>query len=689
MTLHWRIAAGGATILGWFVGLQFGGFQAAMLLALGGFFLVQAIEDFKESGHAFIAVTVLAALGGFNFLGVPGAVLAAVLAFAVQLTVYDFQSKKSALFPVALALTALAFAATTFLLQANILTALGVSVFVFLVSVACDDYFLQRKHAVRRNFPLIGWFRYGLEIIGDELRQYWFMSDTEERPYDRETRRFIYRTAKGLDRNIPFGTVRDYGGVGQIHLLHKMYPVSEQSACSNSLPAIVIGKNRRTPYVCPSPINISGMSFGALSPEAVQALSSGAKMANIHILTGEGGTTPYHIDGVIKRVTVTQLTRYWRERAANVLSFGMKAKPSFPRGEVVGGGRIICQLGAGKFGFRRVYTDVISTAGERGFRKRFTSELDWDKLVEFSRRDQVVAFEIKLHQGAKPGQGGHLPAAKNSPELASFRGVEAWTDVYSPNLWDEFNDVPSMFAFLKKIQDLTGKPVGIKIAVGQDDDIRAIAKLMSETKEGPDFITIDGGEGGTGSAPVALADSVGLPILLAIPEVDNIFRQFGVRNDIVLIASGRFAKPNEIAIAIALGADMVNIARANMIASGCIMARRCHTNTCPVGIATQDPRYRRALDPEDKYVKIGNYNRALQRDLIMILRAIGVSNPWELTRGHVSVVVSPMVKKTMAEINPYPDNSNGARNHKLLDTCGDNDPLGFDHLGPKLLKLNH
>lgn len=689
MTHIWRIAATTAGLIGLLGGLQLGGVLAPVCLALGGFLLVRTIEDYKESGHAFFSATLLAAVGGYYFIGPAGTLLVAVLAFALQLTIYDFQNKKTVLFPVALIFTALGFAGSIIFLGLENIHALGVAVAVFLSIVALDDYYLQRKHAVLRNYPLIGWFRYGLEIIGDELRQYWFMSDTEERPYDRETRRFIYRTAKGLDRNIGFGTVRDYRAVGQIHLLNAMFPISEKARCSSVYPAIVIGKRRRIPYACPSPINISGMSFGALSPEAVMALSSGARMANIHIATGEGGTTPYHLHGVIKRVTWPQLKQYWKDCASYGFSLGARSRPSYPQGEVLGGGRIVCQLGAGKFGFRKVYTDAISTAEERGFRKRFTDELDWDKLAEYARYEQVVAFEIKLAQGAKPGQGGHLPAAKNSEQLASFRGTQPGTDVYSPNLWDEFHDVPSMFAFLKKIQDVTGKPVGIKIVVGQQAPLHEIAKLMKETGEGPDFITIDGGEGGTGSAPVALADSVGLPVLHAIPAVDNIFREHGIRDEIVLVASGQFAKPNEIAIAIAIGADMINIGRGNMIAGGCIMARRCQTNTCPVGWTTQDPRYRRALDPEQKYVLIGNYNRALLRDLLMILRTIGVRTPWELNRHHVSVVVSPMVEKTIAEVVPYPENADGPRQHTLCDVCNDDDPLGFDHLGPKVMKIAH
>ncbi len=260
-------------------------------------------------------------------------------------------------------------------------------------------------------------------------------------------------------------------------------------------------------------------------------------------------------------------------------------------------------------------------------------------------------------------------------------------DCYSPNAWDEFHNVESLFRFITMLQEETGKPVGIKIVLGHEQSIRDIAKHMKETGEAPDFITVDGGEGGTGAAPVSLADRMGMPILHAIPVVDTILREFGVRDNTVLVASGQIAKGDDAAIAIAMDADMVNIARGNLLAEGCIMALRCHTNQCPTGITTQDPRLRRGLDPKDKYVKVANYNMVLQRELLMFMKSAGVSTPWELTRAHLSVVTSPMVEQRMDKIHPYPDNSGGRRNLPLGEIPTD-DQGQIDRFGPKLIQIH-
>jgi len=278
------------------------------------------------------------------------------------------------------------------------------------------------------------------------------------------------------------------------------------------------------------------MSWGALSREAVEALSSGGRLANIHMLTGEGGLTPYHLNGVTRRFSLFQRFQYQSRKLLSQCTFGWYQEPKQLIASTVGGARIIAQLGAAKFGYRKWYKEPFTSAEGRGYRKRWTNELDWAKVAEGSRQPQIVGFEIKLAQGAKPGQGGKLPKEKITPELAEWRGVEMGIDCYSPNAWDEFHDVPSLFAFVKKMQEVTGKPVGIKIVVGRMDEIRAIAKMMKETGEGPDMITVDGGEGGTGAAPVALADMMGLPILEALPAVDTILREYGVRDEVVLIA---------------------------------------------------------------------------------------------------------------------------------------------------------
>lgn len=714
--MFWTIATIAAALLGGLLGWNIGGHPTAFAFTLAGALAVFGVHDLRKHKHSLLAGSLLAGIAGW-YLGEASftvAMLATVLAFLIQLIVWEFFLKKSMLMPVVLTGTFIAwFVGWNFV---NPVTGLVFALLAFLAQIGIDDYYLQRKHAVRRNFPIIGWCRYGFEMIGDELRQYWFMSDTEELPYNRETRRFIYRSAKGINNNLGFGTSRNYRAVGEIHILPKMFPTSERIERGNRLPPLVIGKKRRKPYVCPWPINISGMSWGALSEEAVMALSSGAKLANIHILTGEGGLTPFHQKGVVKRLTRKQMFDFNLAKLAYYASFGFRAKPVMPEPEVVGGGRIILQIGPAKFGFRRMVKDAFRTIGvdfapnrldlsdlsrlarayylngldsetiEKLAREDELAVLDFDKLKRLADDDQIVAIELKLAQGAKPGQGGKLPKEKITEKIAAWRGIPMGKDCYSPNAWDEFSDVPSMFKFIKMLQDLVGKPVGIKIVVGQDEELVQIAGLMQESGEGPDFITIDGGEGGTGAAPVDLADTVGLPILHAIPEVDNIFRAHGVRDDVVLIASGQIAKASDVAIAIALGADAVNIGRGNMIAEGCIMAKRCHTNHCPVGVATQDPRLRRGLDPQDKYVKVANYNMVLQRGLLMILKSVGVKHPWELTRHHLKVVTSPMVEQYMDEIHPYPDDSNGKRN-PLLGVLPPEDREHNDRFGPKLIQI--
>ncbi|MBZ0185930.1 MAG: FMN-binding glutamate synthase family protein [Candidatus Obscuribacterales bacterium] len=683
--LFWTISTVIAGLLAGLVGWHVGEHPAAFAFTLGGILAATAVRDILRNKHAILAGTLLAATAGWYFFNFEGLALGSILAFCIQLAVNDFALKKNALLPIAAAITFIAWCGGFWFF--NPMSGLIFALIGFLTVIGIDDYFLQRKHSILRNFPLLGWFRYGFELIGDELRQYWFMSDREERPYDRDTRRYIYRSAKGVNNNLGFGTSRPYRDVGEIHMLPTMFPTPDVIELGNRLPPLVIGKRRRTPYQCAWPINISGMSWGALSAEAVMALASGAKLADIHILTGEGGLTPYHLDGVIKRPARGVMIRHHLKQLAHVASFKLVAKPELPEREIIGGGKIIVQLGPAKFGFRQCLTDTLSGTAERGLRKNWTNKLDWRKIALLSDNDQIVGIEVKLQQGGKPGQGGKLPKEKITEEISEWRGIPMDKDCYSPNAWEEFNNVTTMFEFVAKLQEATGKPVGIKIAVGQESFIEEIARMYQEAGDGPDFITIDGGEGGTGAGPVALADHMGLPILHAIPKVDNILRAHSVRDEVVLIASGQIAKGSDVAIAIALGADAVNIGRGNMIAEGCIMAKRCHTNTCPVGIATQDPRFRRGLDPEDKYVRVGNYNIVLQRELLMILKSIGVRTPWELTRHHLSVVTEPMVEKTMAEVHPYPDGSKGERN-PILGEVPANNHDNLDRFGPRLVKIS-
>lgn len=714
MFWFWTILTLATGLLAGLFGWQIGGHAGALAFTLGGILAVIGAHDLRKHRHALLAGTAFFAVLGWYFGGVAFAVLTALLVFPVQLAIWEFSLKKSVALPMLLL-----GAGTAWWLGWHFdgsLTGLVAAALTFFAMVGVEDYFLQRKHSVRRNFPILGWCRYGFELIGDELRQYWFMSDIEEKPYNRETRRFIYRSAKGINNNLGFGSSRDYRAVGEIHIMPTNFPVSERRNRGNRLAPLIIGKRRRIPYECPWPINIAHMSWGALSEEAVMALSSGAKLANIHMGTGEGGLTPFHLDGVVQRVPFKQMAAYHWRNFLHTATLKHTAKPEMPQGKVVGGGRLILEIGPAKFGFRKALKDAFRGIGvdfapnkmleddlRRLAKAYYLNGLDMELLRELAEKDELVALDLekvkrvmenpqivggmlKLAQGAKPGQGGKLPKEKITPTIAMWRGVPMGKDCYSPNAWDEFNDAETLFIMIRMLQDLTGKPWGIKIVAGQEAEVHKMAKLYKEHKDGPDFIVIDGGEGGTGAAPVDLADHVGLPILHAIPDVDNILREHGVRDDVVLIAAGQMAKASDVAIAIALGADAVEIGRANMIAEGCIMAKRCHTNHCPVGVATQDPRLRRGLDPADKYVKVANYNMVLQRGLLVILKAAGVSNPWELTRHHLKVVTGPMREVYMDQIHPYPDGSDGKRN-PILGVCPPDDPEHNDRFGPKLIQL--
>lgn len=531
-------------------------------------------------------------------------------------------------------------AVVLYLLNPWLLAALAATAIV----VGIFDRF-QSVHAIRRNFPFVGWGRYLFESIGDELRQYWFLPDEKVRPFDREKFKDLVRTGKGLPDAIGYGTERDYNAPGEVHLLPDMFPVSDKEGLTK-LPALVIGKNRRKPYVCPSPINISGMSFGALSEEAVRALSSGALISDVHILTGEGGLTPFHLDGVQEPIPFASVVAWRLAQILSTIAPRYWKRPPALKGNKIGGGRVIVQIGPAKFGFRTA-----------------DGALDLEKLEKVAQNDQIVGFEIKLAQGAKPGTGGLLPAAKITQEIAAIRGIPMGVDCKSPNAWDEFSDVPTLMAFIEKLQEITGKPVGFKMVGGSPKFIREVAAYMKANRKGPDFITLDGGEGGTGAAQMALADMMGLPVMHAIPMVDNTLREFGVRDDVVLIGSGKIASTGDIAVHIALGLDMVNMARGVLVGGlGCIQALQCHTNKCPVGIATQDKRYRRGLDPLVKYVRVANLFNGRKNGLLLMLKSCGKRTPWELTRHDVTIVVEPGKEVTMAERFPYPQGDDGRRN---------------------------
>ena len=473
------------------------------------------------------------------------------------------------------------------------------------IAVAGFDL-IQKKHSITRNFPVIGHLRYWLEELGQPLRQYFFASDLEERPYNRITRSWVYASAKGDNNLIGFGSQADHHAIGRMHILPSLYPAL--SARGDEFPPPrVIGARRREPYQPKRFANISGMSFGALSRNAIRALSQGAAMSGCYMSTGEGSLTPYHIEG---------------------------------------GGDILYQIGPAKFGCR--------TADGR---------FDDEKAAQILALPQVKMVEIKLSQGAKPGKGGMLPKEKITAEIAEIRGIPIGQDCHSPNRFEEFDDAASLLDFIERVRHITGKPVGLKMVVGSSAEIDDLCQEIRQRGDGPDFIAVDGAEGGSGAAPLALADHVGLPLIDALVIVDNALRREGLRDQVAVIASGRIATGAEVAQHIALGADLVHIARGFLFSLGCIQALRCHTNRCPTGVATQDPWLQSGLDPSDKSVRVRNYSLALERDLQMITHACGLRHPSDLHRGHILVNTAPGVRKSLLELYPYP----AARPRRLRD----------------------
>ena len=473
---------------------------------------------------------------------------------------------------------------------------LALGVVVVLAAIAAWDV-IQTKHAIVRVYPLIGHARYLLEKVGPELRQYIVTDDLAERPYYRAQRSWAYRAAKGVDAAVGFGTQQDLGQPGQYHFLPSPFPVLHSEAPSDPQPH-VIGPHRPRPFVTRSRIGIAPMSFGALSEAAVRALALGAGEAGIAINTGEGGLSPHHLSG---------------------------------------GGDVIFQIGPAKYGVRTP-----------------EGELDWDRLRAIGLNPQIVAIEIKVGQGAKPGKGGILPGAKVTPEIAAIRGIPVGEASLSPNRFSDFNSLAELVDFVERVKEAVPVPVGVKIVVGDDAFANDLARTLAEDGRGPDYVSVDGAEGGTGAAPMSLTDHMGLPLQDALIAVDDAYRRWGVRDRVTLIGAGRIVSGAEAAYALALGADMVNIGRGFLFSIGCIQALRCHTNECPTGVATQSAWRQRGLVPNDKRSRVANYARAVDEDLMVVTRSLGLRTPGDLTRDHLEVVVAVGKRMRGSDLYPYP-----------------------------------
>ncbi|MDR9437677.1 MAG: FMN-binding glutamate synthase family protein [Thiohalophilus sp.] len=466
---------------------------------------------------------------------------------------------------------------------------------VILIAMYLADV-TQVTHAIRRNYPVIGRFRYLFENLGEYFRQYWFAHDRQEMPFNRATRAWVYRTSKGLGGLLGFGSTNDLREPGSIIFVSASYPLLEEEYTDT--PSVIIGPGCDKPFEARSVFNISGMSYGALSKPAVRALSRGAATAGVWLNTGEGGLSPYHLEGACDR---------------------------------------IYQIGTAKYGVRDARGSLSET-----------------RLREVA--EQVNAFEIKLSQGAKPGRGGVLPAAKVTDEIAAIRGIVPGLVSSSPNRHREITDADDLLDMVNRVRDITGRPVGIKTVLGSEEFPRLLCETILRRGEdqAPDFITVDGGEGGTGAAPQLLADHVGLPITESLPVMVDTLMAYGLRNRIKLVASGKMVHSARVAWALCIGADFVVSGRGFMFALGCVQSLQCHKDSCPTGITTQNRRLQKGLVVEDKAERVAQYAYWVNHEVNVLAHSCGLPNAREFRREHIRVVQSPGKSQPLNVLYPYP-----------------------------------
>jgi len=463
-------------------------------------------------------------------------------------------------------------------------------ILIALVLVALRDV-LQRSHTISHNYPIVGHVRYWFESIGPEIRQYFIANNREELPFNRIERGWIYASSKNENNYEGFGTDRDIYAHQHIFINNAMIPFkvpkNHVNAKDNAfLPcAKVIGEHnkRRRPYRPASIINVSAMSYGSLSARAIDSLNKGCKIAGAYHNTGEGGLSPYHSNG----------------------------------------SDVVFHFGTGYFGVR---------AEDGGF-----SMEKMKKLVEDN--PFIRAIELKLSQGAKPGKGGVLPGAKITQEIADIRGVEVGKTVLSPPNHKAFSTIPEMVDFIEAIAEETGLPVGIKAAIGKLEQWEELTDIMKTTGKGPDFITVDGGEGGTGAAPPSFADHVSLPWVYAFGDLYKLFQKKELEKQVVFIGSGKLGFPGKAAMAFSMGVDVINVAREAMMSIGCIQAKVCHTNKCPSGVATQSQWLQRGIDVPLKSERAGQYFKTFRKEFLEITHAAGYEHPCEFKMTDIEVNV--------------------------------------------------
>jgi len=471
---------------------------------------------------------------------------------------------------------------------------IGISI-VFIIIIYIIDR-NQTVHAIRRNYPVIGRFRYWFEHLGTFFRQYFFTMDREELPFNRAERSWVYRAAKNISNTVAFGSTRDLKPSGTVIFVNCPFPTLGKDAVEAR--PVTIGEGCQQPYTTSSIFNISGMSFGALSKPAVVSLSHGARKAGAWMNTGEGGLSPHHLKG---------------------------------------GADIVFQIGTAKYGVR----------DQEG-------NLSDDKLREVAAHNEVKMFEIKLSQGAKPGKGGILPGAKVSAEIAAIRGIPEGEDSISPNRHPDISNTDDLLNMIHHIREVTGKPVGFKAVIGAYSWIGDLCQKIQERglDYAPDFITIDSSTGGTGAAPMSLIDYVGLPIQESLPVVIDNLTAHGLRDRVKVIASGKLITPAEVAWALCMGADFIVSARGFMFALGCIQALQCDKNSCPTGITTHNKDLQRGLVHTQKSWRVTHYIQNMMHEVGVIAHSCGAKSPRELNRDHARVVQSNGRSQSLNEIYP-------------------------------------
>ena len=454
----------------------------------------------------------------------------------------------------------------------------------------------QSKQAIRRNYPVIGRLRYVFEKLGEFFRQYFFAMDREELPFNRAQRSWVYRAAKNINNTSAFGSTRDLRPVGTVLFVNCPFATLETDAKPAS--PITIGPYSQQPYTTRHFFHISGMSFGAISKPAVRALSQGAFMAGCWMNTGEGGLSAYHLEG---------------------------------------GADLVFQIGTAKYGVRDL-----------------AGQLDDDKLKAAAAHQQVVMFELKLSQGAKPGKGGILPAIKVTEEIAMIRGIKSGLASISPNCHTDIKSVADLLTVIERIRRVTGKPVGFKMVIGAYGWLDGLCEEIKRRgeKAAPDFITVDSADGGTGAAPLSLMDDVGLPLRESLPRLIDALTRHGLRERIRVICSGKLLTPTEVAWALCMGADFITSARGFMFSLGCIQAMQCNKDTCPTGITTHNPRLQKGLNPAHKAVRVMNYQQNIEREVATIAHSCGVDEPRQLRRFHARVVMENGISMGLDELHP-------------------------------------